>query len=61
MIVDSIQSRTLVSTGQLIQTADEDTLVQHRIFSHENIISVANFPVLDCSQNDRMFNARTIV
>ena len=37
-------------------TKHDVTIVQHRIFSHGNIISVAN-----CSQNDRMFNARTIV
>ena len=42
-------------------TKHDVTIVQHRTFSHGNIISVVNFPVLDCSQNDRMFNARTIV
>ena len=53
MIVDSIQSRALVSKHDV-------TIVQHRIFSHGNIIRVTNFPVLDCSQNDKMFNARTM-
>jgi len=33
----------------------------HRIFDHANIISVANFQVLDRSQNYRIFNVRTIL
>ena len=44
-----------------VVTKHDVTVVQHRIFSHGNIIRVTNFPVLDCSQNDKMFNARTIV
>ena len=37
MIVDSIQSRALVSTGQLIQTAVEDTLAVEKHYIVDRI------------------------
>ena len=35
--------------------------LRHRIFNHTNRTSVANFQVLDRSQNYRIFNVRTII
>jgi len=35
--------------------------LQHTIFNNRNRISVANFQVLDRSQNYRIFNVKTII